>query len=268
MNAIDTMICNAENIKEEIIEVLRFRGFLIDAVSDGYVLSDNSCLPYDEEYLSKLLKANNWGTIRERQILLNENVSVEGVVQGIENIGRIGRSAYFPREIDWEHFSRNDYGLKVPVEILELYVARYIKAISACGVSTWCSCDGNHSGKKGLYIGYCGPGDRVWHNLLFDKLLANRFDIIRDDSGQYILFKKRRKQGVFLLVNWAAAFLYEYREKLRQIKKEAFAGKTSSYFRHTPVDIIESEFIEKAGKLLETIKHEIYAEEEKKCLSE
>lgn len=259
MKAIEMMVNEKTDVKEKVIEILRFRGFLIDTVSDGYMLSDNSCLPHDEKYLAKLLSENNLGTVHERRIILNEDCDADKLINSFESIGIIGGEAMFSIWIDWRHFSRNSHGPKIPVERLELYVARYIKAISACGVSTWCSCDGD-IGVSRIAIYFSGYGDRAWHNILFDKFLKRRFGIERNDEGR-IRLPRHRKQEIYLAVNKAAEFLYEHRIAFRRIKKEALEGRTCSYFRHTPVEIIEKDFIEKAGALLDEYKQEILAKE-------
>ena len=65
----------------------------------------------------------------------------------------------------WKYFSKRNHGPKISVFSLETGVAPLIKALSAAGIVTICSCDGH--GKSNPKIWFCGRQNAIWFNILF-----------------------------------------------------------------------------------------------------
>lgn len=229
-------------------EIFKARGFLLE---DGkLILSDNSHSD-DAAYLNELLTADNLGEVRDGKIFISPAANVEKIFYS-KNIS--GCEAFSPGE-SWEKFVRDSFAPKVPVRRLEPFVARYVKAVSACGVATYCSCDGNHPSEKifqRILIDFVDIPHRVWHNVIREKLLAKKFKLRwRCEDSAQIIFDSATKWTTYIELNRAAEFLYDNRLAIRKIRREASDAITVSMTRHLPADELAKIFSERAARLLD-----------------
>ena len=109
---------------------------------------------------------------------------------------------------------------KIPVSHLEANVARYIKALSACGIYTGGCCDGNHPNCNVLHIEFDGPVYSDIHQYLWKYLLADKFKL-KWNSKYTDVFLDDDKYLQYEILNDAASFIYENRVFIRNIRMQA-----------------------------------------------
>lgn len=207
--------------KEYAAEILKARGFLLE--DDGLTLSDNSHRD-DAKYLNELLAEDNLGEVRGDKIFISPDANVEKIFYKNSRIGLETLSLWET----WERFIHDSYAPKVPLRYLEPFVGRYIKAISACGVATCLSCDGNHFVRGNIHrivIEFVGGSHFIWHEIIFNNFFTHYFKFLRQRPANYgdlnLYFMKENKWKAYMEFNRAAEFLYDNRIKLRQIRREA-----------------------------------------------
>ena len=233
--------------EEYATELLKARGFLLE--DKGLVLSDNSH-KWDAEYLNRLLTSENIGEVQGDKIIIFQNANVEKIFySGIQ----YGSESFLAYAVP---FLRYDYAPKVFVGLLEKFIARYVKAISACGIQTHGSCDGNHH--RPPYRGICieissGMGE-IWHKILCERLLYKRFKFRWVEGNGRIIIKihKMNKWFMYSEINRAAEFLYNHRIEIRKIKHDACEEINNIQVIDRTTDIMEF-FSESANKLFDKI---------------
>ena len=242
------------NEKEYAAEILKARGFLLE--DEGLILSDNSHRD-DVTYLRELLKEENLGKIRVNKIYINRGANVEKIFYKDNLISEVATS----NGESWKMFVHDSFAPKVPVRFLEPFVARYVKAINACGARTCGSCDGNHrtrGNSQRLYVDCVYPSD-ILHEIIRKRLLAERFNLNWNCSHGYseIIFDKTNKWETYIEVNRAAEFLYNNRIKIRQIRREAADGISVSMARHLSHEELANIFSERANRLFDDFLKEL-----------
>lgn len=253
-NAIKEKISTNE---EYSAELLKARGFLLE--DEGLFLSDNSH-KYDEKYLDKLLTSENIGKVQDRKIIILPDANVEKIFYSSIHSGS---GSFLARSKGWNEFLHSNYAPKVCVCLLEKFVARYVKAISACGIETHGSCDGNHHSEKdfsSIMVELSNYPEIVWHKIILEKLLNKKFKVLTRDQGANfgnfkLLFKKCEKWQAYIELNQVAEFLYNNRKKIRQIRREVsdeiILGKSRRMIEKMPNDELSKIFAEKANKLFD-----------------
>lgn len=235
--------------EEYAAELLKARGFLLE--DEGLILSDNSHRD-DITYLKGLLKECNIGKVRNGKIVIAPGGNFEKIFYS-NYIG--GSEAFLAHGITWQRFINESFAPKVPLRLLEPFIGRYVKAISACGVQTHGSCDGNHIGwnEQKIYIEISGEPDDLWHEIICKRLLDDRFKLSwkHDCSTWKILLNKIDKWKIYTELNRAGEFLYNNRIKIRQIRREALSGITNSMARHLSSEELAAIFSERANKLFD-----------------
>ena len=151
----------------------------------GLILSDNSHRD-DASYLNELLAEESLGKVISNKIFIRSDANVEKIFYS-NNIS--GCEAFSPSE-SWKKFIHNSFAPKVPLRVLEPFVGRYIKAISACGVETWLSCDGNHPNRRKILIDFTDNPNRLWHEIICKRLLDKRFKLKWNHEHSKIYFNK------------------------------------------------------------------------------
>lgn len=236
------------------IEIIKARGFLIDEISDEWIVSDNSHKD-DGKYLDKLLRIHKIGRVVSDKIVIENTDCSEFILDGFSKADhyRSGCESFCANR-GWKYFKRREHGLKVPVCMLDPFIARYIKAISACCVSTRGSCDGDHPNRSTMVIDMQGSHDALWHSLIAEKCLLGRFDIKWSGKHEHystIRFGKNTKYLTYHEVNNAAELLYRNRKEIRLIKQTALADMSPKYLERHPSDEIGREFAARASELFD-----------------
>lgn len=236
--------------KEYVIKILKMRGFLFEEISNELYISDNSHCS-DGEYLNKLLKKYKIGYVQGDKVIIENMECNELIANEFCNYIQVEKPSCW-NERDWRWFKRREHGEKVAVSCLEPFIARYIKAISACCVLTVGSCDGNHSGKNKMYIMTEGEGSIPWLRLICEKCLNDKFDIRWTDKYRSMVFSDETKYATYYEVNKAAEYLYAKRKAIRQIKNTAFSEITNVFLKSHSSEEIEKKFIGIASELFDT----------------
>lgn len=246
----DAIKAKCSSDEEYAAELLKARGFLLE--DEGLILSDNSHRD-DITYLKGLLKECNIGKVRNGKIVIAQGGNVEKIFY---KDNQIGGEACTNGET-WKKFIHNSFAPQIPVRWLEPFIARYVKAISACGVGTWCSCDGNHLDRRSshrIIIDLTGMPNSIWHEIICNRLLYGRFRFrwgLSRDGAKIIRFNKMNKWRVYTELNRAGEFLYNNRIKIRQIRWEVSDGISVSMVRHLSDDELAAIFSERANKLFD-----------------
>lgn len=257
--------------EEELVEVLRARGFLIDELDGEYYLSDNSCLrnpgahcsndDLDQVVLSGFLEGNGLGTLdviddrrpggvvnpargrysrnfcpgpndraKYRLNIVHDPkfrhlTAAVNIFQGLEG----STIQYFShsQKAKEEHFFGHEHGIKVPVCVMDCAIARLCKAVSACGITTEMACDGHFGQKDAAWINFYSRQDLQWFRILNECVIQPllhpkiRFDYGKRGhlSGDVnVYFSGRSPVPDYMEIQRIAAFLYEHRVLLRQVK--------------------------------------------------
>lgn len=257
-----------------IIEILKARGFLIERTEDGYYLSDNATINdadflewgfYEyrigkvvnhKDYVEKSRRAWNelggsykYKSLRPNcvKIMINDNASIESAIEFFTCKERIGFEVPNCRR-NWVQFLTERFGEKVSVQHLEAYVAFYVKAISACGVNTFFSCDGNHENGGKIYVGAEYPSS-IWHFNIWKHIVQPSFGSI-PYIGEGIYFDRKNQEKTYLMVYNIAKYLYDNRSTIQWIKELCAKSISKKFRKHHGIDEIEHFYNEECKRVI------------------
>lgn len=244
--------------EEYLYALLKFRGFLLENCEGGVRLSDNSHSD-DKDFLLHYISA--FGSMNENGIICLHKQADTSLIENdfIQRI-QIPEEVLWRPNRTWVHFNRRQHGHKVSVRVLEPFIARYIKSISACGVMTIGCCDGNHPFHCNTLIQFDGRPSAIWHKLIVECVLNKFFPLPWDDSCFGVQFIPPEKFDVYYKLNLAAEFLYNNRFAFREIKQKVFSTLDSDYFVKMRKADKEIYFIEHAKPLLYEFANSINAD--------
>lgn len=239
---------------ETIICILERRGFLIERIDGKYFLSDNAHIR-DAEYLDSLLKEREIGEVKENhEIVISSSdakrldglFSMESEAIGGEAFGHL---------LGWWAVKNRQYSYKCPVKSLEPNVARYVKALNAAGIFTWCSCDGNHPRSHRLSVSFDEPGYGEFTKLLWKLWLSKLFklDWRSNREGSVLDLKANTRQTQYDILNEAAKYIYEHRHIIREVRMNSMQWMTNSDRRHMSSEDIEKRFLCEVEKRLKAV---------------
>lgn len=257
-----------------IIEVLKARGFLIDKTEDGFYLSDNATIGdaeylsegfnkyqigrviNDEDYLEK--SRRNWDEFggsyyykalrpHSVKICIDKNASIKAAIDFFNCRGRVGHGVAYCT-VEWVQYVTEVFGEKMPVECLESYVAFYVKAISACGVDTNCSCDGNHKDGGKIFV-YANYPSNIWHENIWKYIVQPLFGTI-PYIGKKICFDRDSQEETYLTVYYIAKYLYNNRFAIRWMKRLSVQGITKEYREYHSKEEIEQYYYEECKRVI------------------
>lgn len=249
-------ICrNCITEEEKIVAILIARGFLIEKTGGRYYLSDNAHAE-DARYLAKAIEDYNIGKVvdsgerikssrkvwnsnsfeRSKQydslspqtveICFNSNAQAKQAVSLFEGLEIHGGEAG-ANTIGWLQYAREMLGDKAKLALLEPYIAYYVKAVSACGVYTASSCDGNHENGRRMIVEADGPSD-IWHRSIWEFLVQPRFGYIPFIGNRLPLTESNQFER-YLQIHEIATFLYQNRVAIRAIKEQSVSGIVEQY---------------------------------------
>jgi len=239
---------HCSNNDEYIIELLKARGFLLDVDSGSITISDNSYWS-DVCYLNEVILNYGLGELNGNVLTIYANADTKAYENYFAEGIQIG-ATYDASGWGWRWFRNRIHGKKCPVKMLEHFIARYIKAISACGVCTVCSCDGNHKSMHKAHFLVDDPGSLVWHKSMWVNCLSRLFEINWDEDYLAFNFLEKDRYSTYYEINRAAAFIYDHRLEFRQIKSKAFWDISASFLKHADDSEIEERFYGNVSVLL------------------
>ena len=233
------------NELEYATELIKARGVLLEG--NSLTVSDNA-EKSDAQWLKERLLRYNIGDVIDGHIVLTNYSNIEKIF----NAERIGGEAAGYGE-GWDRFCRYLMVRKVPLRYLEPFIARYIKAISACSVKTWCSCDGcQYDGRGKILVDTEYPSEK-WHALIIQRVLKQRFNLKWSKNYSTINFSRGSKWETYIELNRAAAFLYQNRKKIRQIKSDAVQNISRRMISHLSYQDVEQVFSDAANQLFDAL---------------
>lgn len=162
------------SFRQRLILVLEARGFLLEQRDGKIFLSDNSYLKVagdlaDNDFLDQLLRQTGIGQVNERIITISGECSTEALVDlFLKHDGCEGFGYSFD---DWANFQSRQHGQKIPLYLLDPFVARLVKAISSIGIYTHYSCDGH--GENKIQLGLSSKYYRAWFEIVMRALWGN-----------------------------------------------------------------------------------------------
>lgn len=239
-----------ENKQASIINILIARGFLIDFINGGYYLSDNSD-PKDLDYLKYGLNHYHLGSLSRdtggmpyeiAKVVIDSSTDIDNAIIFFEESGRIEMESLF-QSVSWSYFLQRRHGHKVPVKFLEPYVSYYVKAISACGVFTDFSCDGNHPGDYDIKVGADYPSS-IWHRFMYEHILPSEIQLKNYIVNHRIPFTKETQFDRYYLLYQAADYFYRNRWNIRTL------DKVEKMIAHPDGVYICNECVEICGEIL------------------
>jgi hypothetical protein len=197
---------------KELARVLESRGFLLT-------------LKEDHLYFSKGNADRETGLLKEMFTDLNLNARVEGqqIYLIDENIPQDTLDKilwYRARNHEagggdgrrmWKYFIKRNHGPKINTFSLETGVARLVKALSAAGIITICSCNGHRL--RSPEIHFCGKHNAIWFEVLFETIrpqLTFHYDWYIDRTARIDVPLKARR----LEVGWKLEFILEDTNKI------------------------------------------------------
>ena len=240
------IISNSVTTEDRIFAILEARGFLLTKRDGKLYLSDNADKD-DITFLSEGFEKYALGTViptnkgnELAEILVSDSAKVEDAVSFFNEKNFISFPIIESHQ-SWGMLVNHPFGKKVPLRILEPFVARYVKAVSACGVTTSLSCDGNSQGQNCIKIRAEYPFN-IWHEMLCDCFIPHKYGIKFDDEGRWY-FSHKTKYSHYLKLNQAAEFLYRNRMRIREIKSKACSTITASAIKHLSDEELSALFV-------------------------
>lgn len=228
----------------QIIDLLKKRGFIIETENNQYILSDNSAKK-DAKLLEDILSEYQIGFLsKSSEIILTSSdaTRLQKLFSPIKS-GTVGVGSCNQLQ-PWHKVAKRNCADKIPLDWLEANIARYIKALSACGIYTGGCCDGNHTDHNNdkLYIEFDEPIYSEFHKLLWKYHLCKMFNL--NWNSQYTkipLSENRISQHEEL--NKAAEYIYDNRVLIRYIRKKAAKNLTKKFVESHSSDEIKSDFL-------------------------
>ena len=241
-----------DDLISQTVEMLKRRGFLIDLIDDAYYLSDNSA-PDDLPFLSDLLSDFSLGFVRTDtkglEIVINpwrNPKALDALFLPIDR-GSIGVGSCNQTQ-SWNKVRSRYHSPKIPVAWLEANIARYIKALSACGIYTGGCCDGNHPRCDQLYIEFDGPVYKDFHKWLWADWLDSLFSL--QWNAEYVSIDlKYDRQEQYRVLNAAAEFIYDNRFFIQRIRMRAAASISKNQARKMSHDELAITFIQNCKRI-------------------
>ena len=217
------VVSGARNPKEQAFLILSARGFLLEWEDDQIIISDNSS-EGDIRDLNNFLIKQKIGSIDGNKIMMLPSFSVNVGVNMFEETEKICIECITWNR-QWRYFKNRIYGSKINVLELEPYIARYIKAISAIGIDTSMSCDGNHKKRYSekndpLYIAFNSKYDLIWLRIVSESVLnlAVSWTYEYASNKVYMEYTDETQVKFYSDLLEAANCIYDKRIYLRELK--------------------------------------------------
>ena len=131
---------------------------------------------------------------------------------------------------------------EIRVYDLEPFIARFAKAISSIGISTWSSCEG-HWGTP-AYVIFDRKYHRVWFQTLLNKFIRKKLNLVCNwtwlDNRCTISSPGKDILEMYLEIQKVARLIYHYRDSLINIKKHVISLLTNEHKRMNKKNLLNS----------------------------
>lgn len=230
INFADKIALSDHSFSQRLVRLLEARGFLLEYQNENISLSDNSYLVEgqdlnDSEFLDRLLRQKGIGYVDNLDIKITSECNMDDLGELFLQHG--GCSGFGYSYSDWTNFVRRLHAQKIPVYLLDPFVARFVKAISSIGVWTHYSCDGH--GKNQIKIGLAGKYNAAWFMTVLKSFLikntgGNCLWNLTKQGYLEISNPNNNVLGLYEEIQIVAEFFYSRRILLRQIKVKCMGG--------------------------------------------
>ncbi len=202
-----------------VADVLWARGFLVER-NDGVLIMSDNAHPDDQRLLHDQLAGANLGIVQGGHVMLRDGVEPEDLTHLFRCFD--GCEAFeCPSWSRWRNFRNRVHGPKVPVALLEPFVAALVKATNAIGVGTCSAGDGQ--GRQGLNVLFTGVYHGAWFEVVLNAFLRNRLPLAcewqMNGSRLSINAGGRSLPHLYIEALSAAKALYDHRAILRGLKQ-------------------------------------------------
>ena len=258
-NLTEKILVGCGSPEEQFRTILLARGFLLEVKDGRLFLSSNSDYA-DFGYLDKLLSSKelgyfsrngqnisrdpcrldyDWGGYSKAgwgdEIVLTKELTIDDLLtlltwcEGFDG-SSLCNQGWGKQFSDEEFVYHREHGLKVPLKVIEPGIARFIKSLSACGVSTSMSCDGHCRPHGRGWIEFHSYLDHLWFRLiiegvvvpLFSPHLRFRYQKMRNDWNYDVkILLGNDPAETYLELQRVATFLYEHRMTFRELKNKS-----------------------------------------------
>ena len=277
---LDNIIKQTDSNDKNIVRIIRARGFFIEEKNGKYFVSDNASIG-DVGYLKELFERHKIGSIidpdkydtRRRvqrrpndlpyvydyqviipetiEVYINEKATIESAIELFLDMGQNSSQAG-PCRYKWLPFTVETLTGKISASYLEAYVAFYVKAVSACGVQTCYSCDGNHKNGGRIYVHSDYPWE-LWHSCIWRYIVQAKYgDVPYIGSG--IVFDDTNQKEVYRLVYDIATYLYDNRAEIRKLKNLTVENINKKYRKTHSEQEIEQFYFEECERVFNNTK--------------
>jgi hypothetical protein len=223
----------------ELAIVLESRGFLITLKEDHIYFSKGNAERELELLIDMFKEVNLNARVEGQQIyLIEENVPQETLNKILLYRARNHEAGGGNGWRMWKYFIKRNHGPKINTFSLETGVAKLVKALSAAGIITICSCNGHRM--RSPEIHFCGEHNAIWFEVLFETIrpkLTFHYDWYIDRTARIDVPLKARRIEVgwkleYILedTNKIAEYFLENAEYLSNMKKLLF-GKSKNRTR-------------------------------------
>ena len=131
---------------------------------------------------------------------------------------------------------------KIRVYDLEPLIARFAKAISSIGISTWSSCEG-HWGTP-AYIIFDRKYHRIWFQTLLNKFIKTKLNLVCNwkwlDNRCTISSPGKDILEMYLEIQEVARLIYHYRDSLINIKKHVSSLLTNEHKKMNKKNLLKA----------------------------
>ena len=131
---------------------------------------------------------------------------------------------------------------EIRVYDLEPFIARFAKAISSIGISTWSSCEG-HWGTP-AYVIFDRKYYRIWFNTLLNKFINKRLELVCNwrwlDNRCTISSPRNDIMEMYLEIQEVAGLIHQYRSSLINIKQDVASLLTNEHKKMNKKNLLNS----------------------------
>ena len=263
------IIGDSKSYIEKLYKVLSARGFLLELRNGDIHMLDNNHFD-DFDYLDMIFNELGIGCVnitekhtwtesvldkysdnyldkthivKKAVLEIKNEIDIDILINKMLITDRIGMVCQFGWLHQWWWFLDRINCEKVPVNILETYIARYVKGLSACGLATAVSCDGNHEGSKNkVWIGFENYPNDLFYEAICNNVLYKKFNYKYKSKMR---FNSESQYKLYYKLNIAGEFLFNNRDYFKNIKKVFYDRYDQSYvFVDKNSEKIELDFVE------------------------
>lgn len=181
------------------------------------------------------------------ELVISKTADVKSAIDFFTSTERISKESCI-NDHSWYQYAIESLGPKADARELEAYVAYYVKAISACGVYTCRSCDGDHPNGGLIYVDSEYPSC-IWHQCIWNKIIQPRFGAV-PYIGNSIRLTHKNQEVIYNTVYHIADFLYQNRSQILHLKKQTLENINSHFIKHHSLEEIEAFYTEECERVM------------------